>query len=137
MGNKVLSGILAGLLALLIFSSVGQAAKYNIKEMTPEVSQALDNRRDRYDKLAEFKKSGVVGENNRGYVEVLSSNAEAQALVEAENRDRKVIYETIIRQNGLTGALETIEKIFAEEQRGRAASGDMIQAEDGRWIKKS
>lgn len=135
MRNKILSGILAGLLASMIWSSVGQAAKYSIKEMTPEVSQALDSRRARFDQLAEFKKSGVVGENNRGYVEVLSGD-EARSLVEAENRDRKVIYETIARQNDLTGALETIEKVFAEEQRGRAGAGEMIQTEDGRWIKK-
>ena len=136
MKQKIFYGFLAGLLGLMIFSSVGQAAKYKIKEMTPEVSRALDGRRERYEQLAAFKKQGIIGENNKGYVEVISSNGEARTLAEAENQDRKMIYETIARQNNLGGALATIEKVFAEEQRERASSGDMIQTEDGRWVKK-
>ena len=75
-------------------------SKYSIKEMTPEVKAALDNRRDRYDLLKELKAKGSIGETNRGIVKVLKDQEGAVEIVEAENRDRKIIYKTIAQQNG-------------------------------------
>lgn len=113
------------------------AASYDIKEMTPEVKAALDARRGRFDELASLKAKGKVGENNHGYVEVLSAGDGADAVVASENRDRKAIYNTIVSQNGLpSDALATVEKVFAQVQRDKAASGDSIQDESGAWNKK-
>ena len=111
-------------------------SKYNIKEMTPEVQAALDNRRNRFDQLSTFKAKGIIGENNHGYVEVLVSDSEAETLADQENQDRQVIYKTIAQQNDLTDAMGTIEKAFAETQRERAASGEKIQDSDGAWASK-
>ena len=110
--------------------------KYSIKEMTPDVKTALDNRRDRYDRLRELKAKGAVGENNRGYVEVLGDNPQAKTIAEAENKDREVIYKTIANQNDLSGALPTIEKVFGQVQRDKASPGDKIQGADGQWVTK-
>ena len=110
--------------------------KYDIKEMTPEVKAALENRRGRFDRLKELKAKGAVGENNRGYVEVLSDASDAKSLVESENQDRSIIYKTIEAQNNLAGALETIEKVFAQVQRDKASPGDKIQNENGEWVVK-
>lgn len=111
--------------------------KYDIKEMTPEVKAALENRRSRFDQLKDLKAKGVAGENNRGYVEVLKDDPSARSLVESENNDRRVIYKTIEVQNNLFGAMETIEKVFAQVQRDKASPGDQIQTENGTWeIKK-
>jgi uncharacterized protein len=112
------------------------AAKYDIKQMTPQVEQALEARRGRFDKLKEFKKQGIVGENNRGYVEVLGGGGEAAGLVAQENRDRKVIYQAIAEQNGLQSQLDVIEKVFAQVQREKAQPGEKIQSEDGHWTGK-
>lgn len=114
------------------------AASYDIKEMTPEVKSALDSRRGRFEQLSALKAAGKVGENNKGYVEVLSGGGVgAEGLVSAENSDRKTIYKTIVAQNGLPGdALSTVEKVFAQVQRDKAASGDSIQNESGAWVKK-
>jgi len=109
-------------------------ATYSIKEMTPEVQGALENRRARYEDLRQLKNAGAVGENNQGYVEALS--ADAQAIVSAENTDRKVIYVTIAQQNNLQGALATIEKVFAQVQRDKAEPGDKIQEDNGTWTTK-
>lgn len=127
-----------GLSACLFLSLAGvaSAAQYEIKEMTPEVKTALENRRNRFDELQALETRGVLGENNRGYVEVLQDNPEARALVEAENKDRRLIYQTIEKQNNLTNALETIEKVFAQVQREKASPGEKIQLEDGRWVTK-
>lgn len=116
--------------------SVFAEGKYDIKEMTPEVKAALENRRSRFDELKSLKAKGVVGENNRGYVEALKNDSSVKGLVENENADRRVIYKTIEVQNNLSGAMETIEKVFAQVQRDKASSGDKIQAEDGAWVAK-
>lgn len=124
---------------LVLGLNVSQAraeGKYQIKQMTPEVSAALESRKSRYESLRELKSSGIIGENNKGYVEVLNDNGSAQSIVDAENKDRKTIYETIAKQNGLEGALATIEKVFAQVQRDKASAGDKIQQEDGSWTTK-
>lgn len=110
--------------------------KYDIKEMTPEVKSSLESRRDRYDQINELKAKGVLGENNRGYLEVLKKEGDAEKLSAKENADRKVIYQTIADQNNLTEAISTIEKVFASVQREKASTGDMIQTEDGEWKQK-
>ena len=112
------------------------AQKYTIKEMTPGVMSALENRRNRYDELAALKRQGKIGENNRGYLEAFSGEEEIKTLVEAENRDRKTIYQTIAEQNNLQDAIDTIEKVFAQTQRDNAETGDKIQTQDGRWVTK-
>src|SRR3989338_2734911 len=104
----------------LIFPSVVFAQTYSIKEMTPQVESALESRRDRYDQLGQLKAAGVIGENNRGYVEVLKSDAQAESIATAENANREVIYQTIAEQNGLSEEIATIEKVFAQVQHEKA-----------------
>lgn len=116
--------------------TAGLAGQYDIKEMTPEVQAALDHRRNRFEKLRELKARGIVGENNQGYVEVLADEPDAQSIIEAENRDRQVVYTTVEKQNNLTNAMATIEKVFAQVQREKAQPGDKIQDENGQWLTK-
>jgi uncharacterized protein YdbL (DUF1318 family) len=127
--------LLAGTVAF-VGGSVYAQGKYSIKEMTPQVQEALNNRRERFDQLRVLKHSGAVGENNQGYVEVLRSEGQAVSLVASENKDRKIIYRTIAEQNGLDNALGTIEAVFAQVQRDKADSGDKIQNENGSWTSK-
>ncbi len=115
---------------------VQAAEQYSIKEMTPEVMSALESRRGRYDALQQLKQQGKVGENNRGYVEAFSGEADVQGIVAAENADRKIIYQTIATQNNLKDAIGTIEKVFAQTQREKAGPGEKIQSDDGSWMTK-
>ena len=124
------------ILGALLIPSVLAEGKYSLKEITPAVQAALDSRRDRYDELVALKVKGTIGENNRGYVELLSPDSSAQALAQAENKDRTVIYKTIAEQNGLNGELGTIEKVFAQVQHDKAKAGDKIQNDDGQWVTK-
>jgi len=128
---SVLSGAL-----LLYGSCVFAGGQYDLKEMTPEVQAALDNRRDRFEQLRELKAKGIVGENNRGYVEALEGDPQAESVVQAENRDRRIVYTTVEKQNNLTDALSTIEKVFAQVQREKSQPGEKIQSEDGTWVTK-
>jgi uncharacterized protein YdbL (DUF1318 family) len=95
-------------------SGMALAGGYSIKNMTAEVKEALDGRKERFGELRALKLTGAVGENNRGYVEALTSSSSAKSIVSSENRDRKVIYRTIAEQNDLEGALSTIESAFAQ-----------------------
>jgi hypothetical protein len=128
---------LAIALFFLTTLSNGFAADYDFKELTPEIKKALQDRQTRYTQIQSLKKEGAIGENNKGYVTELESNASAASLTEAENRDRRVIYEALARQNklGSTGLLE-VQKAFADVQREKAGPGDMVQSSSGDWKKK-
>ena len=113
------------------------AAAYDIKEMTPEIKSALESRRARFDEVRAYKDQGVIGENNQGYLELLSEDAGAKTLVQAENNDRRLIYKAIVEQNNLAESeLERVEKAFAQVQRDKATAGDKIQNSDGQWVSK-
>jgi uncharacterized protein YdbL (DUF1318 family) len=58
-------------------------------------------------------------------------------MVSAENSDRNLVYRAIVEQNSLdSSALVEIQRVFAEEQRERAKSGDLIQLPAGEWVRK-
>lgn len=129
--------ILGFLMVLPMFHSAAIAGQYDLKEMTPAVQSAINSRQARYDDLQQLKSSQAVGETNRGYVEVRRSEGNASSIVEAENRDRKVIYEAIASQNNLgPGGLAIIEKVFGEVKRDQAAPGELIQLSNGQWTQK-
>ena len=135
--RKALSILLfLGALSFVVQVPAQAQAQYDIKTMTPEVEKALENRRARYNDLKAFKENGTIGENNKGYVEALKDDPQAQQLADAENADRKVIYQTIADQNGLSGSIDVIETTFAKVQRDKAASGEMVQDPDGERVKK-
>lgn len=126
----------AGMMAAAL-APVWAQADYSIKEMTPKVKAALEARKDRFGQLKALKEQGFVGENNRGYVESLQDVTAVKDMVTAENRDRKVIYQAIVEQNQLgSGALATVEGVFAGVQREKAERGEKIQTEDGEWVRK-
>lgn len=129
--------ILICLVSSLFVAEVQAAHQYDIKQVTPEIHQAFQNRKARYGELSNLKAQGAVGENNRGYAEVLNNPAQSTAVVEAENADRRVIYNAIVQQNGLgPGGLSTVEGVFAEVRRNKAKPGDSIQQPSGGWSKK-
>ncbi len=136
MRNSKIWGMLVILAIGLTPLPAGAEAKYSLKEMTPEVGAALDARRARFDNLADLKSKGMAGEDNRGYVKALVSAPEVEAVVDAENNDRKLVYTTIAQQNDLAGEMATIEKVFAEVQRDKAKPGEKVQDDNGQWVTK-
>jgi uncharacterized protein YdbL (DUF1318 family) len=125
------------LVMILTLVSAAFAQGYSIKTMTPDIKAALDARKERFSELKVLKAKGVVGENNRGYAEVLGGGSDVKALVKAENADRKSVYLAIVEQNELgSAALATVEGVFATVQRDKAVAGEKIQDPDGNWITK-
>lgn len=125
MKNTRSIGITAGLFLLLLFNALpAQAGNYDIKNMTPAIQQALNNRQARYAELQRLKSSGQLVENSRGYVDVLQGGGNAGAIASQENADRGVIYQAIVEQNNLgAGGLSQVESVFAEVQREKSRRG--------------
>ncbi|QSH40876.1 YdbL family protein [Lentisphaerota bacterium ZTH] len=88
----------------------------------------------RLPQLEVLKQQGVIGENNKGYLEVLKTDDEAKKLVEAENKDRKVVYTAIARQQKVS--VEMVGKRRALMIAKRAPKGQMLQGPKGKWYSK-
>ena len=133
----MLRGICAFFLALVLVSPRAFAASYDLKEMTPAVKQAIENRKVRYAELEALKRQGSIGEDNQGLVKVLKDLPSSGPVALAENYDREVIYQAIVEQNGLgPEGPDQVHAVFAEVQRGKAQTGDFIQLRTGEWVQK-
>jgi uncharacterized protein YdbL (DUF1318 family) len=128
----------------------GEAETTLVEEYSPgrlRYLRAEASRIFNQDDVEDFKKRGVVGENNRGYLEVVDSTAlggepalaslVARVLPE-ENRSRRVIMEWYVslRQDLTEEDLPTVEASFAEHNRERASPGEFIQDREGSWKRK-
>lgn len=101
------------------------------------VEDAISRRQGRFDELKKLKKQGVVGEDNQGHLANLSGDSSIQPLIDAENKDREIIYADQVRQKGYPqDAISEIRKAAAELYRERAEQGERIQNPSGEWITK-
>jgi len=91
--------------------------------------------RERLPQIDALKAKEVVGENNRGFVEVRGSgDAAAAGIVADENRDREAVYALIARETGASP--EAVGRARARDIAERSRPGVWIQEESGRWVKK-
>lgn len=81
-----------------------------------------------------LKASGVVGENNQGFLTLLKQQSDKKALVAAENKDRRNAYQIIAKQQGTT--VELVAKRRALQIAKIAKPGTMLQNAKGKWYKK-
>ncbi len=109
------------------------------------VFQAIQRSKARKLDLEPYKKEKVIGENNRGFLEILPTEQyeEKQAyrlgvnqLVHAENDDRKIVYERLIAINQWQADESTYFNQFARPLQNEAAAGTMIQTQAGTWVEK-
>lgn len=77
---------------------------------------------------------GVIGENNKGFLEYRSGAKPQQDLVNAENRDRSAVYQAIAKNQGATAALVGQRRAQMIVENGKA--GRWYQRPDGSWFKK-
>ena len=99
------------------------------------------NMADRKPKIEALKKAGTIGENKAGKLEVMKDkdgkavtiDDADKKIVDAENKDRTTIYTAIAKKEGTT--IEKVAELRAKQIRSKAAEGDYIQNEDGKWVK--
>jgi uncharacterized protein YdbL (DUF1318 family) len=88
----------------------------------------------RLSKIDELKAKGVVGENNRGLMELRGGDVDAGDVVAAENRDRGIVYAEIAKQTRTS--VEQVGRARARQIAGASAAGVWLQKDDGSWYKK-
>lgn len=90
---------------------------------------------DRLPQIVTLKVSGNVGENNKGFLEQRGAlNAQQTALMNAENTDRRALYNVLASRLGYSVAV--IGEQRAIQIRNNAVAGEWLQAPDGSWYKK-
>lgn len=98
-------------------------------------AQDLKSRmRARQPAINALKASGVVGENNQGFLTLLKQQTDKKALVAAENKDRRKAYQIIAKQQGTTAG--HVAKRRALQIAKKAKPGTMVQNANGKWHKK-
>ncbi len=130
-------------LTVLLWSSGGVfAGDANLDIDAPSIVATKQQMQSRHEKLAPLYESGAVGITQDGLIAVrdaaslpLSQRASVNALVSAENQDRKALYRDIASANGHPEWSSKIQKTFAARWLDKAQSGWWVQT-DGAWVKK-
>ena len=81
-----------------------------------------------------LKDKGIVGENNKGFLEFIGGKKEGADVVQAENKDREEVYAAIAKQQGTT--IEVVGKHRAIQITQNALAGEWLQDGNGKWYKK-
>lgn len=94
-----------------------------------EIRARMEKRVGQVDAL---KASGVLGENNLGFLTVRTGDD--QGVAAAENADRGVVYAALAKQTGATA--DAVGKARAKQIFAASAKGVWVQSPSGEWVKK-
>jgi uncharacterized protein YdbL (DUF1318 family) len=90
---------------------------------------------NRLPSIVKLKSDGLVGENNKGYLEFVPGAAKKDAnIIAAENNDRQAVYGAIAKQQGTTPKL--VGERRAKQIGQKASSGSWLQDSSGKWYRK-
>ena len=88
----------------------------------------------RLPEIKALKDQGIVGENNKGYLEFVGQKKAKADVIKAENNDRRQVYQAIAKQQGTT--VEVVGKHRAVQIANKASPKDWIQDGEGKWYQK-
>ncbi len=97
-------------------------------------SEIKERMKQRLPVIADLKTKGIIGEDNKGYLGFVTSTREQEAVIAAENEDRKTVYTYFAKQQNTT--IDVVESIQAARKAEKTASGEFFQTPDGTWQKK-
>ena len=80
-----------------------------------------------------LKIKGIVGENNKGFLEFRGKKRAAKVVAQ-ENADRRKTYEDIAKKQGVS--VEEVGRQRAIQIAAQAVAGVWLQNLDGTWYKK-
>ncbi len=114
-----------GVIALLcLFLVVPAAQSASVKERMAA----------RVPEINALKDKGIIGENNKGYLEYRTGQRPKEQLVVAENTDREAVYQAIAKSQN--ASVELVGKRRANMIAESGVTGRWYQAPDGKWYKK-
>lgn len=130
----------------VMFNPVNEAhaQEADINVSNPAIRALKDSIKNRSDSIKPYMDRGNVGISRDGLLTVrtteglnLKERAEAQQLVDAENRDREALYLEIAKANNIAReSVPKIKTIFARSWIEQARPGWWIQDAQGNWKKK-
>jgi len=126
------------------FVDEAQAQEADINVSNPAIRALKDSIKQRSNAIKPYMDRGNIGIGQDGLLAIRSTDglnlkerAEAQQLVEAENRDRESLYAEIAKANGIPKEnIPKIKSIFAKSWTEQAQPGWWIQDSQGNWKKK-
>jgi uncharacterized protein YdbL (DUF1318 family) len=126
------------------FVSEAHAQETDINVSNPAIRALKDAIKQRSNAIKPFMDRGNIGIGQDGLLTIrttdglsLKERADAQQLVEAENRDREALYVEIAKANGIPKEnVPRIKNIFAKSWIEQAQPGWWIQDSQGNWKKK-
>jgi len=129
---------------MLISPDEAYAQEADINITTPAIRKLKGSIQERADSIKPFMDSGNVGISDNGLLVIrnteglnLKDKASLKRLIEAENKDREVLYAEIAKANNFPpDRISDIKKIFAGSWIKNARKGWWVQDEDGKWMKK-
>jgi len=109
---------------------------------SPEAAAAIAARKSRAEQVSHFMELGYIGVNHNALLQKMPNITTAQdqqieQLVQAENRDRQVIYQSVAAGNGVPVG-ETYKVLFTDQYQ-RAPAGwyfEMYEAASGGYVWK-
>jgi hypothetical protein len=116
--------LLSVLIFVLFFASAAGAAADSLKARMA----------DRLPEIITLKDKGIIGEDKQGYLQFVGAAREKPELVQAENDDRKQVYQAIAKQQGTTVELVGLRR--AQQIVEIARPGHWLQDANGNWYKK-
>jgi uncharacterized protein YdbL (DUF1318 family) len=84
--------------------------------------------------LEQARAQGLVGEQADGYVGVVTSTPETQALAASVNAQRRAAYADIASRNGTTP--DAVAALTAERVIARLPRGSWVRDSTGAWVRK-
>ena len=116
---------------LIIFGTALFISNVSAGDSAADIKARMNKR---ISQVKALKVKGIVGENNKGFLEFVGASKEGADVVFAENSDRSKVYAAIAKQQG--SAAELVGKLRASKIASLAAKGEWIQDASGKWIKK-
>ena len=139
MKNRLLQSIF--IMLTLMVTGLANAVP-NLEINTPAINALKSSMQSRHNELAAHFNSGAVGLTNNGFITVRDAKAlplkdrqGINALVAAENHDRKKLYKEIAIANGHPEWQSSIQESFAGRWIDKAKSGWYYQGANG-WAQK-
>jgi uncharacterized protein YdbL (DUF1318 family) len=115
----------------LLFGALAPIARADDKK-----EAELQKRFEKREKdIRALKKAGTIGETSDGYVDfVKGEDSKAKDIVDAENADRKTLYQHIADKTNTT--VEKVAERAAKRNFERASAGEYLKDSKGKWKKK-
>jgi hypothetical protein len=136
----------AGVIGTLLGTTPARAGAAQNPDVTnPAIRKIIDSRLARLPAVDKSKASGVIGENNKGFLEIRGIDAvkdpkdrdAVQRLVDEENADRTTQFAEVAKaEKADASQIPKIQERYAQTFRDRAKAGEWIQLPDGVWKKK-